>query len=201
MPVKEWEAHYQECGFAHRRQNTRITGDFAKSLPEGSRIREVLDKALWIIEIGCGTGELAAWVARKFAPVAVLGIDLSKTAIRMASRRYGGLCAFEAWDYRDVLEKFDLVVSSNTLEHFSDPIQVLHDWLHIAPLALLLIPYRETETLAENDRDGGINHSASLDEAALQDFEILDTFLFESAGWQNRKDSRQWAVLVREHHE
>lgn len=191
-----WTDHYLHKLELQRRQNIRIMLDFSDHLPGDSQIRAALEQAETVLEIGCGTGELSYWIQSNFGPK-VLGIDLAQPAIDSARAAFGSICMFNYGSFEDLSgEYYDLAVSSNTLEHFINYKKVLSAWLELAPLVLLIAPYQETCRMQVNEVDGGIHHSVRLDEQALADFTIVDSFIFRSKGWLNGEDPRQWAVLV-----
>lgn len=74
-----------------------------------------------VLDIGCGWGGLALYMAR-VADVEVLGVTLSKDQARVATARAEGLglagrVRFEVRDYREITERFDRIVSVGMLEH------------------------------------------------------------------------------------
>lgn len=76
-----------------------------------------------MLDVGCGTGYGTALFVQRGASSA-LGIDRSRSAIRYARRRYGGQVRYVVMD-AERLEvpagAFDVVVSSENLEHLPDP--------------------------------------------------------------------------------
>lgn len=132
----------------------------------------------WGCAEGAGTQVLAEALG---APTT--GIDFSSEAIAIARQRHPGIEFLAA----DVLaspidDRFDIVFSSNTLEHFHAPWDAFHA---IAKLArryvVLLLPYRELDRHAEHfvsftpsdlpaAREGLVLvHAAVVDAAALPD--------------------------------
>jgi SAM-dependent methyltransferase len=99
---------------------------------------EFLDRpGLRIIDIGCGTGEITAGVARLFPAAEVVGIDINPASIDLASRlssQSGLNIRFLQCDLMDdpamtlraagLLtdeRKFDLLLSIGVLHHLADP--------------------------------------------------------------------------------
>jgi len=80
-----------------------------------------LQPGLKILDIGCGWGDLALYLAR-LADVEVLGVTLSKEQFELANTRareagLDGRVRFELKDYRKVDERFDRIVSVGMFEH------------------------------------------------------------------------------------
>ncbi len=80
-----------------------------------------LSPGLKILDIGCGWGDLALYLAR-LADVEVVGVTLSKEQFELASARArkAGLdnrVRFELKDYRKVEDRFDRIVSVGMFEH------------------------------------------------------------------------------------
>ena len=80
-----------------------------------------LSPGLKILDIGCGWGDLALYLAR-LADAEVVGVTLSKEQFELASARArkAGLddrVRFELKDYRKVEDRFDRIVSVGMFEH------------------------------------------------------------------------------------
>jgi cyclopropane-fatty-acyl-phospholipid synthase len=80
-----------------------------------------LSPGLKILDIGCGWGDLALYLAR-LADVEVVGVTLSKEQFELANARArkAGLdnrVRFELKDYRNVEDRFDRIVSVGMFEH------------------------------------------------------------------------------------
>jgi cyclopropane-fatty-acyl-phospholipid synthase len=75
-----------------------------------------------ILDIGCGWGGLAFYLAETAGAGHVTGISLSEKQIALAraramNRKLGGRVSFELQDYRDVRGLFDRIVSVGMFEH------------------------------------------------------------------------------------
>jgi 2-polyprenyl-3-methyl-5-hydroxy-6-metoxy-1,4-benzoquinol methylase len=113
--------------------------DYGYSSPEpssGNTSRELADVFVKIVQelhevtnicdLGCGTGYLAAKLGGR--GYRVIGIDASQSGIALAKKNYAGervsfICAELGVDSPRVLpnEKFDVVVSSDVIEHLYRP--------------------------------------------------------------------------------
>lgn len=83
-----------------------------------------------ILEIGCGTGQLAALIARNSEGVSYVGFDFSPERIEVArSRHIGDVARFEVADaYTTSLvenREWDAVVCTEVLEHLEGDLEIL----------------------------------------------------------------------------
>ncbi|AOZ00582.1 hypothetical protein BKK81_16040 [Cupriavidus sp. USMAHM13] len=140
---------------ASGREQTRFFCDLAvKHLP-GWLAAQIREQGLSVCDWGCAEGDGTEILARALAPAPVTGVDFSSAAIRKASENYPGL-DFQAVDYLSAegadQRVFDVVFTSNTLEHFADPFSVLRRLEpRIGRWLVVLIPYREFERIAEHE--------------------------------------------------
>ena len=80
---------------------------------------------LSVLEVGCGEGLLCNMIAESGA-ARVLGVDYVDVAVETAKSRWSNdALEFRACDYRDVEEKFDVIVMEGVLEHMDDPLPAL----------------------------------------------------------------------------
>ncbi len=99
-----------------------------------------------ICDWGCAQGDGTGVLAGLFGRNVITGIDFSPVAIETARQSYPRI-RFQAEDWlTDSTNSihYDVVFSSNTLEHFHQPDEVLpHLWARTARFLVLLLPYRE----------------------------------------------------------
>jgi hypothetical protein len=144
---EDWEA----CeGPAQSRFFTQIT---IEHLP-GWIINEIKRKSLTLVDWGCGQGDgTDAW-SSCLDPKQLTGVDFASTAIEQATQRYPHIrFVNDDWlkDTNDQNGVFDVVFSSNTLEHFCEPYKVLETLCSRAGKAIVLaLPYRELERIDEH---------------------------------------------------
>lgn len=82
-------------------------------------------KAQTVLDVGCGTGELAALIAKRTRG-SVLGIDFSKEAIKTANRRHKHPnIAFKCADLKTLSGAYDVIIMAGTIEHMDDPFSTL----------------------------------------------------------------------------
>src|SRR5574338_1463750 len=112
--------------------------------------RQPLTLADW----GCAQGDGTDVWASQMDPRRLVGIDFSKVAIEQAERHYPAI-RFLAENWIEAgpedVECYDMVFSSNTLEHFHRPYEVLQVLSARARKAVILaLPYRELERIDEH---------------------------------------------------
>lgn len=86
-----------------------------------------------ILEIGCGRGEFAIWLASRFSKARVMAVDLSNAAIEIAKSRARDAAvsvgfAVESAEYLSFRDcSFDYVVSCECMEHVADPMHMARE--------------------------------------------------------------------------
>ena len=103
-------------------------------------LSEIDWKGKRVLDVGCGTGELAELIAKRGAKE-VVGIDFSEEAIRVArSLRNHDHLSFEYGDVMDETGRYDVVVALGMLEHTPDPLVFLKKFKSLlAPKGSLVI--------------------------------------------------------------
>ncbi|AJK44890.1 glycosyltransferase [Burkholderia plantarii] len=108
---------------------------------------------LSVCDWGCAEGDGTDVLAGLFGASRVTGVDFSASAIDNARARYPAI-AFTVSNWLADSQPdpmWDVVFSSNTLEHFHDPETVLPALLaHARKCVVLLLPYREFERHVEH---------------------------------------------------
>jgi SAM-dependent methyltransferase len=83
-----------------------------------------------VLEIGCGSGDFAAWMVSRGAKE-VTGEDFSNVAIQAARERHqANDLSFAVGDIENIAhgpESFDLVVSCETIEHVLNPARAVNE--------------------------------------------------------------------------
>lgn len=112
-------------------------------IPEWLR-QAVRRDALHVCDWGCAHGDGTDYVMQTLG-WDMTGVDFSDMAIQEARRRYPAIdFRCENWLDQTPRSKFDVVFSSNTLEHFPDPWMVFEKISRFASkFVVLLLPYKE----------------------------------------------------------
>lgn len=117
-------------------------------------LRSTANHENWsVCDWGCAQGDGTDVIANAFIRERVTGIDFAESAVAKARVAYPAL-RFEAQDWIEGhgrQEKFDMVFSSNTLEHFTEPFKVLVNlFQHAEHCVVLTLPYRELDRISEH---------------------------------------------------
>lgn len=134
--IKNWEKNGGPAQTRH----------FMERLVAGLRVTEwsYLDsRAATILDWGCAMGEGVDFLARTFPQCRVAGLDVASAAIDAAHRRFP-VHRFYLSNEGEIEGRFDVIVTSNCLEHFRDPWAYLN--AHLAgcnDFYVALVPYRE----------------------------------------------------------
>jgi trans-aconitate methyltransferase len=187
-PADYWTARFADDAATdhHRRHAETLAQDFlayvkrAREYPAGpgGRFNAALRGAHSVIEIGCGTGELARLIDDRYCPAVTYATDPDLDAVRMAQRLHPKV-RFELYDivtdWPTHLGNFSVAVACDVLQHFAEPLVVLDRLLTLADMAIVVVPYRQP-----------------LTKTAFKGFRVRDSFVF-----QTRTSSvRQLALLL-----
>ncbi|MHC4524518.1 MAG: glycosyltransferase [Planctomycetota bacterium] len=101
-----------------------------------------------VYDWGCAEGEAVHKLSQYLFPAEIRGVDVSETAIRHAKRKYPDY-VFESNDWLgnpiSAANEIDVIFSSNTLEHFHNPFEILFSQLTTvaSKYIILLVPFEE----------------------------------------------------------
>src|SRR3954465_15549954 len=109
--------------------------------PDFHVIGEIIEPASRVLDLGCGEGELLAWLVEQ-KRVLARGVEISPAQVRRAIGR--GVSVFQGdideglKDYPD--KAFDYVILSQTLQETRSPLQVLREILRVGRRAIISFP-------------------------------------------------------------
>lgn len=140
--VEDWEKN------AGRKQTLFFCDLTIKLIPKW--FEKELEQGLSVGDIGCAEGDCTNFLSLRYPASDFTGIDFSNEAIEKASSLYPNQ-KFIAADIRNLSNKFDVVYSSNTLEHFHNPFEVLeHLFQNSNKYVVLLLPFQERNRFNEH---------------------------------------------------
>ena len=109
-------------------------GDFAI-------IGEIVERNTRVLDLGCGEGELLAWLI-EHKNVEARGVEISPAKVRRAISR--GVSAYQGdideglADYPD--RAFDYVILSQTLQEIRQPVKIMNEMLRVGKKAIVAFP-------------------------------------------------------------
>lgn len=103
-----------------------------------------------ICDMGCARGDGTVLLHEAFPNCDVIGADFSETALHDAAKLHKGI-QFKQSDIRSFTEQYDVIFSSNVMEHFYDTKGLLTRLLSKAnQYLILLLPFREYYRIDEH---------------------------------------------------
>ncbi|NOU73891.1 methyltransferase domain-containing protein [Paenibacillus sp. LMG 31458] len=141
--VKDWDSK------GGRNQTSYFVNLALKLIP--SPILNVIQKKnLSVLDWGCAEGDGTVVLAKQLSSSNVFGLDFAEAAISKAKSHYSNITFFDGKleNYDNV---YDVIFTSNCLEHYENPI----DWMHYLSkwtkeLLIILIPFQEYERIDEH---------------------------------------------------
>jgi len=192
-----YSAREQDC--INRVSN--LAKDFIASLSGQTPIKSPILRANNILEFGCGTGHLCSALSKINKKCIFVGADISTSAINIANKYHFENERLYFIDKDILYEKidghFDLVISSNTLEHFKDPFLAIEKLFEYGDSLLLLLPYDEKNIQDKYDVEGGAGHVYSFNENSFGRYKVIGWYTFFTHEWVQGENPLQMVILIK----
>lgn len=193
----DWNQHFDNELQHHSNQNLTISTDFLNTC----KFDYIFSENKTVLEIGGGTGELSNLLINKFNHLLIKSTDYSETSINFAKSNYqNNNLTYDQLDLikNDITEPYDVIISSNVLEHFKNYKLLVDKMLQHCKYAIFIIPHHETlNDLRLYENEGGICHCSSFNVESFQQYDIIDSYEFYTNGWFGPNSSTQLAVLLK----
>jgi hypothetical protein len=149
---------------------------------------ELQSHAYTICDIGCALGDAVPILKQAFPQAVISGIDFSQEAITRAQQVYPEY-SFTVQDIQQMSERYDVLISSNTLEHFHDPFPILQKLLQQTDQYLvLLLPFQDdTGTYEHFFRFDYEHFPERIDDFHLSFIKEIDCQLLAKSYWNAKQ--------------
>lgn len=167
---KYWDARFS-TGDWERNKGFEQTQLFAQE--QANLMKPYIKPTSRILDFGCGAGDSAPVFKEQFPDCQFFGEDLSDQAIHLATERYGTLALFSTGFESDL--KFDIILTSNVLEHVDDYHHVCQNLLKRCQILFVFVPYLERPLSKE--------HVRMFDASSFSSYGLIDKLVYKSQGW------------------
>ena len=176
----DWES----CG---GKEQTAFFGNLAINNSPGWFANDVRKHRLSICDWGCAEGTFTDILSELFVGSEIIGVDTSHVAIEMAKNNYPEK-SFLCTDI-DGMKNYDVIFSSNTLEHFEDPFKVIKDLsMHSKKYLVFLLPFQERDRIKEHFYTFEYKDiPLKIGDFSLRYFKVIDTISMQDTFWPGKQ--------------
>lgn len=96
-----------------------------------------------LLDMGCALGQAAAFFSRRYPQAVVSATDVSDVAISRCRDLHGDRVHFFTGGFGTITESYDVIYSSNVLEHFHDFAEKARQLAAHAKRLCFMVPYNE----------------------------------------------------------
>ena len=136
----DWDAFFEVDGPWEKRRGREQTRLFAEAF---CRANITLDKGQSLLDASCGLGDALPVFAERFPEARLYGCDYSATAVEKSRERFARCAEFFTAAIEEIEETYDVIYSSNTLEHCLDYRDKARAMLGHCGTLCVLVPYNE----------------------------------------------------------
>jgi SAM-dependent methyltransferase len=169
-----------------------IPQDFLQAITSPRETLTVIKNAKTIFDFGSGTGHLCHVISLLNWGV-VTGKEISSYVVDYANNKYGN--GRVSYTLDELNSDYDLIVTSNTLEHFDNPHILINKFLTRCKHLLILVPFKgDALSCTEN---GGAGHVYSFSLNDFYAYNVIECFTLFSRGWTEGTNPLQLVVLLK----
>ncbi|MGN4126681.1 methyltransferase domain-containing protein [Lysinibacillus sphaericus] len=182
---KYWDVRFSSDWESNQgREQTRFFSNIAVENIPSWLVSNINSNRYNICDVGCAEGDAVPILSNKFYKSNVIGIDFSQEAIEKAKKYYPNY-SFMQSAIEEIEENYDVLFSSNVLEHFSNPFEMLEKMiLKTNKHLILLLPFQEYTRVKEHFFTFDYEHfSLNLNDFRLSYYKEIDGAKFEHNLW------------------
>jgi len=151
-----WDDYFSPGGGWERNGGREQTRIFAQRFCQRVRFDRTGDFAL--LDFGCALGEGLRVFHARYPKAVLTGMDFSAVAISRCRRECGEIARFEVGGLGDLGERYDVIYTSNVLEHFVDYREAAQSLLEHCNRLCVMVPYEELQEDRPLDPDAARHH-------------------------------------------
>jgi len=143
---------------------------------------------LEILDWGCGDGGAVGYLRKIIPGARISGLDFSKKAIQKA-RKFHPDCVFYDESLEKIEKKFNVIYSSNCLEHFHEPEEIFHSLAsHASDYLIIMVPFQEYDRIPEHFVTFDFESFSTVRSGMmLIDYKIINTALMSPSHWNGKQ--------------
>lgn len=166
------------------REQTKFFANIAVENIPNWLLSDINNNRLNICDVGCAEGDAVPVLGNKFFKSEIIGLDFSEQAIIKAKKYYPSY-RFECGAIENLEETFDVLFSSNVLEHFSRPFDIIENMLlKTRKHLILLLPFQEYHRVKEHFFTFDYEHfPINLDDFSLTFYKEIDGSKYPHKLW------------------
>jgi Methyltransferase domain len=135
---------------------------FAEAFCKNTRLS--LGPGSTFLDSSVALGDSIPVLKKHFPKTRFFGYDFSEVAIKTASKRFPGYATFSHRAIEDITDHFDVIYSSNTLEHFVEYRERAKMMLSKCRILCILVPYNEQRNGQDLTYSPEVDHVATFRE-------------------------------------
>jgi SAM-dependent methyltransferase len=168
----QWDAFFKKDGQWEANRGREQTRLFAEAFCRHTRID--LENGWSLLDSSCALGDALPVFNKHFPNAQLYACDFSTEAIQRCKERFGNLASFFLSSIEEISSMYDVIYSSNTLEHFTDYKDKARTLLQHCRYLCILVPYNEKRFGKDLEYDPYSHHVVTFHEHSFD-------FLLEEA--------------------